>query len=274
MACREPEEASDVAEVRNGDVRLHVEVDGDGEPVTVLAHGLTNTCMELAAFTPLVAGTKVRFCFRGHGHSSCPSSGYTFADFAGDLDAVAAAFDARCAVGTSLGAGAIMHLLEQEPHRFERLLLLLPAGLDLAFDHPDGFLETARALETMSKDDAIRAVLDDPDRAATFARMPWLADFDLAMWRDVNPEGVARAIREIVRDRPISDRAALRRVDAPSLVICREGDVVHPADIGRIIAAEMPNAELIVFRNDDEMISAIPDLIHRVGAFLAGSTHR
>ena len=39
-------------EVRNGDVTLHVEVDGAGEPVTILAHGLTNSCRELAPFTP------------------------------------------------------------------------------------------------------------------------------------------------------------------------------------------------------------------------------
>ena len=57
------------------DVRLHVEVDGDGDPVTVLAHGLTNSCSELARLTPLVPGTKVRFCFRGHGHSSSPEHG-------------------------------------------------------------------------------------------------------------------------------------------------------------------------------------------------------
>src|SRR5439155_16952347 len=70
------------------DVRLHVEVDGDGDPVTMLAHGLTNSCRELARLTPLVPGTKVRFCFRGHGHSSSPEHGYRFADFACDLLAV------------------------------------------------------------------------------------------------------------------------------------------------------------------------------------------
>ena len=56
--------------------RLHVEVEGDGEPVTVFAHGLTNSCMELAAFTPMAPGTKVRFCFRGHAHSGTPEPGH------------------------------------------------------------------------------------------------------------------------------------------------------------------------------------------------------
>jgi len=35
------------------------EVDGEGEPVTVLAHGLTNNCNELAALTPRPAITRL-----------------------------------------------------------------------------------------------------------------------------------------------------------------------------------------------------------------------
>ena len=33
-------------EVVTEDAILHVEVDGEGPPVTVLAHGLTNSCRE------------------------------------------------------------------------------------------------------------------------------------------------------------------------------------------------------------------------------------
>src|SRR5438876_11809953 len=93
-----------------GDARLHVEVDGEGEPVTVLGHGLTNTCRELARITPVLPGTKVRFCFRGHGHSTSPATGYRFADFARDLDAVATKYVATRAVGTSLRPRAIARL--------------------------------------------------------------------------------------------------------------------------------------------------------------------
>ena len=72
--------------------RLHTVVDGEGAPVTVFAHGLTNSCYELAAFTPMLPGTKVRFCFRGHAHSGTPEPGhYRFADFASDVEAVSTA---------------------------------------------------------------------------------------------------------------------------------------------------------------------------------------
>jgi 3-oxoadipate enol-lactonase len=263
-----------MAEVRNGDVALHVEVDGEGDPVIVLAHGLTNSCRELSAFTPMVGGTKVRFCFRGHGHSSAPPSGYAFADLASDLDAVARAYGATRAVGTSLGAGAILHLLERDPDRFERLLLLLPAGLDVPFAHPDGFLATAARLETMSRDQAIDAILSDPARVQAYLRQPWQRDADLAMWADVNPQGVARAIREVVRDRPISDREHLRSVRAPALIICREGDWIHPAELGRVLAELLPNAELVVFADEAEMIAGVPSLLARVAEFLVAPAAR
>ena len=68
-------------EVRSDGTTLFCDVDGEGEPVTVLAHGLTNNRNELAAFTPFVPGTKVRFDFRGHGRSGSPPTGYRFEDF-------------------------------------------------------------------------------------------------------------------------------------------------------------------------------------------------
>src|SRR5439155_16455930 len=106
-----------MAELVTEDATLHIEVDGEGEPVTILAHGLTSSCRELASLTPLVPGTKVRFCFRGHGHSSSPEAGYRFADFARDVEAVADAYGADVAFGTSLGAGAIAHLVAANPGR-------------------------------------------------------------------------------------------------------------------------------------------------------------
>ena len=256
-------------EVRNGDVTLHVEVDGDGEPVTVFAHGLTNSCRELAPFTPSLTGTAVRFCFRGHGHSSAPASGYGFSDLASDLDAVALAYGATNAVGTSLGAGAIMSLLEHDPDRFDRIVMLLPASLDLPFRNPERFDAIADLLETHPKDEAIARVLEMG--AERYERAPWLRAIDLALWEDMNPAGVARAIREVTRDISISDRELLRKVDAPVLLICREHDPVHPAELGRILVDLLPNAELITLPSEEELIASIPVLVERVRAFLEGA---
>ncbi|MFI5052974.1 MAG: alpha/beta fold hydrolase [Acidimicrobiia bacterium] len=256
-------------EVTNADAKLHVEIDGSGEPVTVFAHGLTNSCQELAAFTPFLAGTKVRFDFRGHGRSSVPDEGaYRFVDFARDLDAVANAYGASRAVGTSLGAGAITNLISREPDRFERLVFLLPAALDVSLDDHEDFDRTARLLETLPLDEAIDAILSTSGRAEVYEQAPWLREFDLLLWQDVDPVGVSRAIRGVVRDVAVEDRELLRRVTAPTMIICREGDSIHPAELGRVLAKLMSNAELIVLPGEEELMAAIPMLVGRVKAFL------
>src|SRR5437870_4852175 len=206
-----------MATVELEDATLHVEVDGEGEPVTVLAHGLTNTCRELAAFTPLIPGTKVRFDFRGHGRSTAPVTGYRFADFARDLDAVAEAHDATAAVGTSLGAGAICHLVAREPDRFRRLVLLLPAALDGQFTHRERLLKAAETIEGAPPKEEIDAVLSDPERVASYLQAPWREQVDREMWQHEHPAGIARAIREIVDDRAVDDREELRAVTVPTL---------------------------------------------------------
>ncbi len=252
-----------MAEIVTEDVRLHVEPEGDGDPVTVFAHGLTNSCKELAPLTPLLPGSKVRFCFRGHGHSSTPEAGYRFEDFARDLDAVAEAYGATRAVGTSLGAGAICNLLTREPRRFERLIFVLPAGLDRPMPDKTGFLRVAEILETHPVAEAIELILSDAESPDRGAEVTWLDDVSREMWADVNPIGVARAIRAIVDDFPIPDLELMRAVDAPTMIICREGDPIHPAIVGEILADLMPDAELHVYGDAASLVDAIPELVRR-----------
>lgn len=257
-------------EVVTEDATLHVEVDGSGLPVTVVAHGLTNSCRELAAFTPFLDGTAVRFDFRGHGRSSVPEPGaYRFVDFARDLGAVADAYGATRAIGTSLGAGAIANLVAREPGRFEKLVFLLPAALDVRLADHSGYDRIAELLETLDRDEAIETILAEGGRAAAYERAPWLRELDLLLWQDMNPVGVARAIREVVRDVALPDRAALRAVSVPTLIIAREGDAIHPVELARVLADLMPNAELILLGGEQELLAAIPSLVQRTRDFLA-----
>jgi pimeloyl-ACP methyl ester carboxylesterase len=258
-------------EVVTADVTLYVEVDGDGPPVSVVAHGLTNNRMELAAVTPFVPGTKVRFDFRGHGRSSAPDTGYAFADFARDVEAVADAYGATCAVGTSLGAGALASLVCRTPDRFERMVWLLPAALDLPFPHKDRYRQMAATLDGKTAEEALAMALNDPERAAQYVRTPWKLEIDRALWEHANPDGLARAVRGVIEDWPVKDRSLLARVTAPVLLICIEGDDIHPAELGRIYEDLLPNAELIILGGQDELFATIPMLVERVSAFLAAS---
>lgn len=259
-----------MAELRLADVALHFEVEGSGDPVTVFAHGLTNSCMELAAFTPMAPGTRIRFCFRGHGHSGTPAAGaYAYADFARDLDAVARETGATAAVGTSLGAGALVRLLAEQPDRFERVVFLLPSALDRAVGLSPLFERTAHLLETMPREEAIDAILRESGRSRNYRGNPGLREFDLLLWQDMNPVGVARAIRQVVLDPAVSDLGSLRAVRAPALVIAREGDSIHPATTARRLAEVLPNGQAIVLDSEDDLLASIPMLVDRVSRFLA-----
>ena len=255
-------------EVVTTDATLYVEVDGAGPPVTVVAHGLTNNRRELASLTPFAPGTKIRFDFRGHGRSSAPETGYAFADFARDVEAVADAYRATCAVGTSLGAGALASLACRLPDRFERMVWLLPAALDLPFPYRDRYRDLAATLDGKTAEEALEMILSDPDRAAQYVRTPWKLDLDRALWEHAHPDGVARAVRGVVDDWPVKDRSSLARVRTPVLLICIEGDEIHPAELGRIYRDLLPNAELIVLNGQDELFASIPMLVERVASFL------
>ncbi|HEX5937101.1 MAG TPA: alpha/beta hydrolase, partial [Actinomycetota bacterium] len=178
-------------------------------------------------------------------------------------------YGARNAVGTSLGAGAIMSLLEHDPGRFDRIVMLLPSSLDVPFRHPERFDGIADILETYPRQEAIARILEM--NGERYERAPWLRAFDLALWEDMNTVGVARAIREVTRDVSISDRALLRNVEASVLLICRAGDRIHPAELGVILDDLFPNSELITLASEEELLASIPILVERVRAFLEGS---
>lgn len=258
-------------EITTDDATLFCEVEGDGEPVIVFAHGLTNNRNELAAFTPLIPGTKVRFDFRGHGRSSAPASGYRFEDFSRDVDAVAEAFGATVAVGTSLGAGALGNLVCRRPDRFERMVWLLPAGLDMPFPLAATYHELAGDLEGKSAEEALAAVLNDPRRLSEYVETPWRLEVDRVLWQHDDPDGLARAIHGVVDDWPIPDRELLRKVEIPTQIVGIEGDEIHPAELARILADLLPNAELIEFSSQQELFERVPELVARVSSFIAGN---
>ena len=149
-------------------------------------------------------------------------------------------------------------------------MFVLPACFDVPMLDHSGFDRVAELLESLPKEQAIESILAEGGRAAAYERAPWLRELDLLLWQDMNPVGVARAIREIVRDVAIPNRELLRRVIAPTLLICREGDALHPAELGRALAELIPNAQLIMLPGERELYEAIPELVGRVSAFLAG----
>ena len=70
---------------------------------------------------------------------------------------------------------------------------------------------------------------------------------------------------------PIPDRKMLRDVRIPTVIVTIDGDEIHPAELGRILADLMPNAELLAFEGPEQLFGRIPQLVARISALIAGS---
>lgn len=262
--------------VEGPDCRLWVEVLGEGDPVTVVAHGITSSSEEIAYFAHVATGTRVLFDFRGHGRSESPpeEAGYDYPAMRKDLEFVADRFAATRAFGVSLGAGAILNLLADRPDRFERLVLFIPARLDTSTDAArDRYPVLAQLLETRPLEEVADLALAAPESQPLFETRPQWRHLMKARILRMNATGIPRALRASVDGaQPLVDSSVLRRVTAPTLVLAHEGDPIHPADVARRIASLMPNAELRMW---DEPLSMLDDPLafaREVGAFLSGTS--
>jgi 3-oxoadipate enol-lactonase len=252
-------------------VRLAVDVVGEGDPVTVVGHGLTGSRRDPLLLAPFIPGTKVLFDFRGHGDSGSPPTGqYSMNHFAADVDHVAAAFGATALVGVSLGGGATLRLLRSKPGRFRRLVFILPARLERSDEAHAKLLRLADLLEAHPLEEVAEIVLAEEDAEGLFDRYPAWRDRRREAILGMNRDGLPHAIREALDDPPIGDPEPLRRVTAPALVVGQEGDPVHRAEVARELASTLPNAELLLFDDRDAMLAQVASLTQRIAAFLVG----
>jgi pimeloyl-ACP methyl ester carboxylesterase len=86
----------------------------------------------------------VLLSFRGHGGSDALDGGWDYDVLADDIRTVADHVGATGCVGLSLGGGALLRVLRDEPDRFRRLAFVLPAALDST--RGDGATERLRSL--------------------------------------------------------------------------------------------------------------------------------
>jgi len=111
-----------------GDVTLAYEEHGTGERPLVLVHGFTGSRDDFADVTGALAdlGRLVLVDQRGHGDSSNPGTGYTFAQLVADLLGVfdAAAIARADLLGHSLGGMVALRFALAHPERVASLILM------------------------------------------------------------------------------------------------------------------------------------------------------
>jgi pimeloyl-ACP methyl ester carboxylesterase len=251
---------------------LEVWVTGSGTPVTVFAHGLVGSVAETRPFGGGVRGTRVFFHFRGYGESPPPPPHWSYEDLAADLAEVADATGASRAVGVSLGAGAILRLLAEQPRRFERLVLVLPAGLDQPRPATVSRLlrQAADAAEAGDRAGLTNAVL--AMQPSTVRARPEVVAWAERRARQLAGTPVTQAMRAFADVSPLADRRLDRRVlaacHAPALVLGHEGDDAHPVGVAEEVAAALPRGEVEVYAGGGLLWDHRAAVRERVSTFL------
>ncbi len=227
-------------------------VTGSGGPVTIAAHGLGASLAETRPLLSGVAGTRVFYEARGHGGGPAPEvPGY--GELAADLAALADEHGATQALGVSMGAATVLRLLSQAPARFERVVLFLPAALDLprrddAVRRVAALSDAVLAGDRVGVEVAVRLELPADLVAGSAAPAGPLeayvqARVDVLLASSALPALLAA----LPEDRPVASRHDLAGVSADVLVLAQEGDPLHPAQVARELVGVLPKARLVVF---------------------------
>jgi pimeloyl-ACP methyl ester carboxylesterase len=187
--------------VSNGDVTIHYEDEGSGEPV-LLVHGHT---MDRRIWDPVMPGLRapdlrvLRPDLRGHGLSTRPDFGYHVSHHAGDMAAVLddAGIESATVVGYSIGGGVALEMALTLPDRIAGLVLMSPVMPDRPFEA--AFMDNLREVARVARSEGIEAAMLGP-----WASNP-LFEFSFSK------PGVREAAMAINRDFPGAEYLATQR---------------------------------------------------------------
>jgi pimeloyl-ACP methyl ester carboxylesterase len=242
---------------------------GEGSPVTVFAHGLGGSSAETRPLAARVPGTRVLLDFRGHGDSPPLEDGWDYDLLADDLLRVADRTGATRAVGLSVGSGALLRALTRNPQRFERLALVMPAAIDRTRD--DGatlaIRRLGRAIDEQDVDTVTALLLAELPAEACGRR-----GVRLLVGRRAQQLVSRPAPRPRFADRPVDDRALLRAVTAPTLVVAQEQDPLHSAELAAELAAALPASSLLTLPPGGVFWTAPGRVAEALAAHLAEET--
>ncbi|AGL21250.1 alpha/beta fold hydrolase [Actinoplanes sp. N902-109] len=249
-------------------VRLEQLITGTGDPVTVFAHGLAG---DIAGTRPLgsaVTGRRVFFHFRGHGRSSAPPGPWSFADLAADLRAVADHAGASRAVGVSMGAAALCRLLAEDPGRFERIVLYLPAPLD-GVRPRSAEQRLSRLLAALESGEAAAvAEAVEPELPPAVRDTPTGWSFLRQRVEQLQRDGLAPELGSLWREPAVADVGLLRAYRGKALVIGCHGDELHPVSWAERVAGLLPGAQLQVYDRPAVLWTNRRELRDRISTFL------
>ena len=239
----------------NDGVRIAYEVrpttsgDHDATPV-VLVHGLGYARWGWDGLPELLA-EQHRVALldnRGIGGSDVPDGPYTAAEMAGDVVAVLdhAGIDRAHLVGSSLGGMIAQEVAIRWAQRVDRLVLLstTPGGRDAA-PMPRQTVELLEEMPDMEPEEALRRAIANAMAPAYLDTRPELVD-EILEHRLADPQDPAGWQAQAHAGTTYDGGGRLDRIDAPTLVLHGDADVVVAPRNGELLSEHLPDARLVV----------------------------
>jgi 3-oxoadipate enol-lactonase len=229
----------------NQGVKIFWDEQGLGDPL-LLIMGLSYPSQMWHRSRPALAAQyrTIAFDNRGVGRSDVPPGPYSMATMASDAAAVldAAAVPRAHVLGVSMGGMIAQEFALQYPQRVRSLVLGCTAsgGPEAVRAEPQASQTlTRRGLTPEEATEAIIPFIYDP------ATPRYLIDEDMKIRLEWYPtaEGYMAQLMAILAWEAYS---RLSQITAPTLVIHGENDRLVPAGNGKLIAARIPNAKLVL----------------------------
>jgi non-heme chloroperoxidase len=228
-------------------VTLHYAERGDptGEAIIFL-HGYSDSWFSFSRVLPLLSPEYHAFALteRGHGDSDKPQCCYTVDDFATDVDAFmdALSIEEGTLVGGSGGGFIAQRVALDYPHRVSRLALIAAGATLVNNEAVMGLGEEMLALEDPISPEFVREFQESmmyhsgPDEFLDTVVSESLK-LPARVWRDYW-QGVALAHY---------DASRLDEIDAPTLILWGEQDIIFSREDQEQLAAAIPGATLKVY---------------------------
>ncbi|MFK8017660.1 MAG: alpha/beta fold hydrolase [Gammaproteobacteria bacterium] len=265
------------------DVRIAYATVGEGPPVIKAANWLSHLELDWDApiWSPLFRRLAqrhrlVRYDERGNGLSDWDVKDISFDAFMTDLESVieASGLERFALLGISQGASVSIEYAVRYPERVTHLVLFGAYVAGWRIDAGDDVTSEREAIMTLTKtgwgrnDPTYRQIFSSTFMpSATPEEMNWFNEFQR---QTTSPENASRFLSAF-GDIDVRDR--LSEVKVPTLVLHSRGDRRIPFDVGRDIAARIPNAQFVGLESDGHLLlgreQASDEFVQAVQDFLA-----
>jgi pimeloyl-ACP methyl ester carboxylesterase len=237
----------------SGDVNIAYQVMGSGPVDIVMVPGLASHCEfmhELAGYTAFLRRLStfarvVTFDKRGQGLSDRISGAPSLEQRMDDVRAVMDDVGSQRAVVIGFSEGAAMSVLFAATYPDRAIQLVLFGGFAAAFSFRGKDLEEriAQVVKAWGTGELMKSVV--PSQAVNQDAINQLAKFE----RLSASPGAVRTIALL--NAQIDIRPILPAVQVPTLVLHRRTDARVPIEVGRYLAAQIPNAKFIEYPDGD-----------------------